>query len=519
MKKQLLLASALSLWLGASQTALAADASADVLNQLEVLTKKVQQLEAELNAVKKSKKTAVAAKPATNQLSDQELQQKVKVIERKLELADEEAAKKKKETPVVSLGEKGFSVKSADGDYEVKFRALIQEDFRFYREGIKGIPPAPPALASTATDNYLTRRARPTIEGTFAKIYDFKLTADFGNGQSRLVDSYLDARFDPRAKLKVGKFTPPLGIERLQSSADVRFNELALTSNFIPSRDTGAQIHGDLFNSTVNYAVGTFNGVIDGGDGDNDATNDKDVEARIFVQPFANTPGFFQGLGFGVATSHDNLTGSTTNTELPTYKTPGQENFFTYRTNSSATNTVIANGDHDRVIPQFSFYNGPFGLTGEYAKVKQAVTSINGATVRDDTLDNKAWQLTASFLLTGEDESSKGVTPREKFDLATGGWGAWELIARTHQLEIDKGAFEVNGVLPSSVSNSFADPRRSAQKASAVGVGVNWYPNKNLKFGLDYDHTTFNWGGGGTTTAPQDRDNEDVIILRTQVSF
>ena len=65
----------------------------------------------------------------------QQLEQKVKVIDRKSELAEEAAAAKKKETPVVKASADGFSFASADGKNEIKFRGLIQADHRHYSEG------------------------------------------------------------------------------------------------------------------------------------------------------------------------------------------------------------------------------------------------------------------------------------------------------------------------------------------------------------------------------------------------
>ena len=59
----------------------------------------------------------------------EELKQAVKVIDRKGELAEEAAAAKKKETPIVKAGD-GFGFKSADGQHEIKFKALAQIDYR-----------------------------------------------------------------------------------------------------------------------------------------------------------------------------------------------------------------------------------------------------------------------------------------------------------------------------------------------------------------------------------------------------
>jgi len=237
----------------------------------------------------------------------QDLDQKVRVLQRKLEIADEDSAKARSENATVVAGDKGFGLKSSDGKFEVKLRGLIQADARDFQEGIKGQPSGTPVGTVNAKDNFLLRRVRPTIEGTFNEVYGFRITSDFGNGASSLVDAYIDANNYSFAKVRVGKFTPPVGFERLQSSADTKFNELALTSVFIPSRDVGVQVSGDLLANVLNYSIGIFDGANDGASGDNDTNNDKEIAARLFVQPLINYPGLLQNLGFGIGYSHTNV--------------------------------------------------------------------------------------------------------------------------------------------------------------------------------------------------------------------
>lgn len=273
-----------------------------------------------------------------NQL--EELRQKVLVLERKQEIAASDAAELKKKTPVVVAGDKGFGLKSPDGAYEIKLRGLLQADARVFNDGIKGQHPYTgdtPAQQRTdgintrsATDNFLVRRARISLEGTLGDTYGFRITPDFGSNSSTLVDGYIDANYSPYAKVRLGKFTPSLSLERLQSSSDTKFNELGLSSNFLPSRDIGVQLSGDVFNKTLNYSVGYFNGANDGANGDIDPNTDKELVARVFAQPFVNTPGFFQGLGFGVGVSSGDAAGATGNTLLSTYRSSGQENIFSY---------------------------------------------------------------------------------------------------------------------------------------------------------------------------------------------
>ncbi len=94
------------------------------------------------------------------------------------------------------------------------------------------------------------------------------------------------------------------------------------------------------------------------------------------------------------------------------------------------------------------------------------------------------------------------------FSLENGTWGAWELVARYHELDIDDAAF-VGG------ADSFANPASAASKASAWGVGVNWYLNQNYKWSLNYDVTSFEGGAAGGA----DRPDEKALFTRFALQF
>jgi len=244
---------------------------------------------------------------------------------------------------------------------------------------------------------------------------------------------------------------------------------------------------------------------VDGGIADLDTFDSKDAAARIFVQPFKKTDiNALKGLGVGVAGTIGNqqFNGSTTN--LASYKTTGQNSFFTYGAKGAAPDGLEIRG-----TPQAYYYWGPFGLLSEYAFAQQELR--NGA-LRDN-VRNSAWQIETSFVLTGEKASYGGVTPRHPFDLKKGGWGALELVGRYGDLRFDPSAFST------STQTRFADPTKSAQEAREWGVGLNWYLNRNVKLVLDYEQTEFDGGGGGTVTAPKNRATEEAIFTRAQVAF
>ncbi|MES1245753.1 MAG: porin [Acidobacteriota bacterium] len=430
--------------------------------------------------------TAVAQEPEETPKTVEErldeLDQKVKILDRKDELDKEAATEKAKTAASATAGKDGFSIKSADGAYVLKLRGYTHFDGRFYQEDDQ----------RPAADTFLLRRIRPIVEGTVFKIFDFRIMPDFAQGTTVLQDGYLEGRFSPAFRVRAGKFKPPVGLERLQSATDILFIERAFPTALVPNRDMGVQISGDLAGGGVTWAAGYFNGVPDGGSSDVDVEDRKDAAARVFFTPL-------KGLGLGVAATQGKQTGTLSAPGLAAYRTPGQQTFFSYRTDGTAPGTVIAAGDRTRLSPQAYFYTGPFGLLAEYVTSSQEV--LRGG-VRAD-LESTAWQVAASWVIAGGEPTYKAVAPKQPFDLEAHTWGAFELAARISRLEVDDDAFPL-----------FANPASAASAAESMGLGINWYLNRNLRVALNYEVTEFDGGA-----ASGDREDEKVLLSRFQISF
>lgn len=430
----------------------------------------------------------------------EELEQKVKIQDRKRELGDDAAAEKAKTAASVSIGAGGLQVRSADTNFVLKLRGYVQADARFYPDDV---------ATGTRNDTFLLRRVRPIIEGTVAERFDYRLMLDFPSGSPTsagnnglVQDAYLNTRIYPWLQVQVGKFKEPVGLERLQSGANLLFIERNYPTQLVPNRDVGVQLQGDLFAGGLRYEVGVFNGVANGGSGDNEQADDeKDVAARLFATPFVNADtDWLRGLGFGAAGTIGEQDGA-----LRTFVTPGQQTFFAYTTGAGTAiaPNVAANGKIWRVSPQAYYYVGPFGILGEYAYSAQEVTQTAGAVLTSDTLRNTAWQVAASWFVTGEDNSFKAVTPKNPFKFGGAGWGAVELTARYGELNVDDDTFPI-----------FANPATAATKATSWGGGVNWHLNRNVKLSLNYEQTDFE---GGTSAFLNN--GEKVILTRAQFSF
>lgn len=483
-----------------------AEGNEALLKRLEELDRKVKLLEEKLEqAERRPAEPAPAAPaaaaavtsapdPALQQRVD-ELEQQARITARKVEIDQEAAAQRAKDGPQAIAGRDGFGLRTADNQFVLRLRGLIQVDGRSYDS----------ELAGTAPDTFTLRRIRPTLEGTLFGKYGYRFTPDFGQGTTQIFDAYGDANFHPAFKLRVGKFKPPIGLERLQSANALGFVERYFPTNLVPTRDIGVQVSGEFFETRLGYEIGAFNGVVDGGQstggaGDRDSNNGKDVAVRLFAHPFRNTDYYaLSGLGIGVAASWGNQNGTTASSVLPTYLTPGQQTFFAYNTGA------FADGDRTRLAPQAYWYWQQFGVLGEYNVNNQRVRRVGNL----QDVESSAWQLAFSWVVTGEDAAFRGVTPRSNFDTANGTWGAFEVVGRVGGQTIDDDAFT------GSAATALASLNTSARKAKGFGLGLNWFWNRFVKVQFSYDQTSFERGAANGA----DRPDERVFFTRYQVAF
>ena len=373
----------------------------------------------------------------------------------------------------------GFTLESDDGLNKLRITAYAQADGRFFLG----------QAAAGAADTFLLRRVRPILQATLAGRFEAAFVPDFGGGQAVIQDAYLDARFAAAVRLRAGKFKAPFGLERLQSGSNLLFIERALPTSIAPNRDVGIQVHGEVVGGRLAYAAALQNGVPDGGSGDADTGDGKDVVLRLFALPLKGRTRGPQ-VGLGLAASSGRQEGP-----VPSYRSPAQQPFFVYAPR------VAASGPRQRVSPQAYAYAGAFGLMAEYAVSRQRLA-------RDgDRLDvtNSAWQVAASFFLTGEKAGWSAVSPGRPLDPARKHWGALQLAVRVHALDVDDDAF----------ARGLADPAVAASKAAAWGVVLNWDVNRYVKYVVNFERTRFEGGG----PAGGDRPAENALMVRAQLVF
>ncbi len=383
----------------------------------------------------------------------------------------------------VIAGQDGFAIESGNGEYRLQIGLLAQADGRFAAEDD----------SQAISDTFALRRLRAYLRGRILRRFEFYFNPDFAGSTLVVQDAYLDTIFAPAFRVRVGKGKTPFGLERLHSASNLLFLERALPTSLVPNRDIGVQALGDVNGGVISYLAGVMNGVPDGGSGDLDANDGKDVSARVIVRPWTRqVTSAFRGFGVAIAGSTGKQTGAAA---LPTLRTPTlQQTYFTWATGA------LADGRRTRYSPQVFFFRGPFGGWAEYVHTTLPVTRA-GVTA---DVDNNAWQVAGSWMLTGETatDASAGIRPGAIFEPSTGHWGALQIAARIHELEVDQAAVDLG----------FAGAGAS-RKAQAWTVGLNWYLTANVKYVLNFERTVFDDDRDGA------RPPENGIAFRTQLNF
>ncbi len=393
----------------------------------------------------------------------------------------------------------GFFIRSADDLFSLRVTGQIQADAReFLRED-----------DSSDIDNFFIRRARLGIEANMLKYYEFRLLPDFGQGNTRLQDAYMNVHYWDGLQLEVGKFKQPFSFEQLIQDRFVPVMERSLIDQLVPARDVGLMVHGQkLFDNHLDYAVSISDGEING---DTDTNDSKDVVGRIAWRPFAPADcwEYLGGLQLGVSASAGDQDESISPASL---RTPAGVRWFSYNA------TVRGDGMRTRWSPEISYFLGGFGFAAQYLHEEQDMrpnTAGPGALVNVD-VPMDGYYFLATYLLTGEERTSysQPIDPITPFNpccpLACP--GAWELVFRLSDLRIDDGVFAPG-------ATRLADPALFSNEAHELTLGLNWYLNKSVRAQFNWEHAWFEDPVRLASGSHGLLDKQDTLMARFQVIF
>jgi len=438
----------------------------------------------------------------------------------------------------VSLANGRPTFASGDGQFTASLRGIIQLDAAQYDQRRAG-PPATDfrrgsvgdaAEADRARDlgdgaNF--RRVRFGVEGKAWGDWNYNLLFDFGGSgveeAGKITNAYIEYAGLQPLRLRVGAFSPITGLEDATSNTASLFPERAAVTELVRGLAggdgrTGAAVlaNGDrwsVFGAVTGATVATQSfdeqlGVI----GRVTYLPIKGLDylvhvgasANLIVNPATTGP----NIGPAGAASPIRLR------ERPEMRVDGARLID--------TGNIDADG-----VQAYGLELGAqlkaFTLQGEYFWID---VERRNSTLADPSFSG--WYVQGAWTLTGQARRYNAANggfdvPRveKPFSLKDRSWGIWELAARYSELDLDYRAGAA-GTAPGASS-----VRGGEQQIFTIGL--NWYPNNNVRFLADYQRVEVNrlspggtaFGAGALTPPAGAQVGQDLNIwsFRTQYAF
>lgn len=446
-----------------------------------------------------------------------------------------------------NFDDRGLHWSTKDGNFSVSLNGRIQpaSQYNFVND--------PDPAFGTNLPNELNsgmniRRARLGVEGTFYKIWDYKLEYDFsrGNGSvgSGITDAFVRLNHTNELSYKIGSFKEPFSLEEAASNRYLTFIERHMSVNsFVDNPNTYKTGIG------VNYAVqrwqtglafqtepiGAWSAAstsvnANGNQSRNNGSGDTGWQGigRISGRPWMEDETKFMHVGISAGHTAVNtqyradgtMVGEGSNGGgggMSFFAFPGTNVDRTNILNTGNLSTGALNDPNRRQVSSYDRYGaeawfvyGPFSAQGEFLR-----TNINGTGYDGEHLTG--YYGFASYFLTGESKAyhvrngaSNRIKPNRAFQWNGSGWGAWEIAAGYDYINMNSGAIK-------------------GGQADMVRVGLNWYPHSNVKFQSNIIHmldintartpnTNTDGYSGGAGARTNGWNNADLSVFMTQVT-
>ena len=394
----------------------------------------------------------------------------------------------RKSDVIVSMKNGAPTFSTADGAYTMTISGRFHLDVGTY-SGLSDAERTGFGLGADAGQGNATfRRLILGVKGKFAKDWGYDLFFNFadsgGNPSGSIYEAALHYKGIKNVDVVWGAIQPILTLDDTVSSNDITFMERANANNLMTGIGAsdgrmafGVTGHGDNFYAGAYYTMDSK--------GSNQDYTTQNVVGRVAVA-FHPDDASVVHLGASGTYNFDTKNSSYRFRERPEMRIDGGS----FRSIDTGTITNIDN--IAAYGPELAFAYGPVRAQAEYY-----MFDVNRDGANPDYNFN-SWYVSASWVITGESyvydmkkARFKGVKPADPFSMG-GGAGAWEVAARYSEADLND-----NGILGGD--------------QNIWTFGLNWYPNNNVRFMLDYNTVEVKVPGA---TA-----DFDQVGLRTQFKF
>lgn len=395
-------------------------------------------------------------------------------------LAKEEITKKDVEDVVVSLNERGFRVRSGDGDFEIKIGARLHAQASTHVADL-----SPP---NDADDGVELRRARIELSGRFYQDWLWAAEVDFADNEVAVKDFWLGYQLAKWARVYGGHQKQPYSLAVEMSSNDIPFIERGVDNDLIiPFVDRAIGVRTDMWGDHWYLAAGFYGDSVDPNEDDDEGMG---TAARLIVAPIRDENHVLH-VGARAAWREPSDRSESIRVRAET----------THMSDLFVVNTGTVEGVDSTTLfgPEVAWAYGPVSAFGEY---NQAFVDRG---VGDD-LWFHSWHAAAALSLTGEARAAsyrmdagefKRLSPAENFSWAGGTWGAWEVAARV--AGIDANSDDVVG-----------------GEETVLTTALNWYVNDAVRFMAEWSHIL---DTDRSDQLRREAEGMEIIQFRSQFTF
>jgi phosphate-selective porin OprO/OprP len=374
-------------------------------------------------------------------------------------------------------GEGSVVTYSARPDVAVTLSGYLQADGRWLSGATQRLP-----------DGLVLRRARFIVDAALPSGWHLRLQPDFGQGRVVVQDAYVGLERDGMM-LRVGRFRPNYGLERMQSSSTLLFPERSLINSLVPSRSFGTQLRltrGAWTVATGGFRtpIGTDAAAIDT-DGDIEATIGSGHDVLLRTAWAWRRDASYADVQVSILEGRER--GSLESPAMARILTVGQQPIAAFRNDGTAAGTVVSSGTRRRAAAGAIVGTGRTMLALEGAMLSQR-GALNGVAGSVTTM---GYVLRTHRVWNGRQLPSQDIVPasaRGAFEagLRVGALGNW-----------GDGA----GTLLSA---------RSERRAASVGIAFGWTPSSLTRLSVSYD---------ATATDRLRQVKEHALMFRVQQAF
>ncbi|MBI4774692.1 MAG: hypothetical protein HY788_11020 [Deltaproteobacteria bacterium] len=440
---------------------------------MDAYEEELRSVKEELNrqAATMDEKVKAAAKKPEYQEYLREIMQSIRLTE-KVETPEEKRLR--------TLYDEGFYLEGVDD--QLRIGGWLQADSRWFLDG-----------DHPEKDTFLVRRARLDIRGVLENHWGYRLYGTLiGERNGILQEGWLEYRKYGGLRIRAGQVLEPFSLEAVYSARWTDFIERAMIVNALsPQEDIGIMAFGKVYQDQLVWALGFFNGQ---GRNEDAVVDDKDVTLRLVYSPFLHSTSLswlnnlYVGGSFSTGNNERDLSGTEFSTQA---FTP----FFDFEPGVTQDDRLTRWG------LEAEYLYGPFNLKTEYLS-GHFETVGNGNEFAD--LDVNGFYLNLGYILTGENAPRDlPIHPRSVFDPSEGGWGAWQLMGRYQILTTDEELLDLGLAT-------------GTDRAQSATVGLNWFPNRHIRFQFNYDHA---WFQDEITVQGVSLDSEDTFTTRFLYDF